>query len=150
MPESETPAAHPNARFTVPAGSARTIAPEWEVDVKGVLISARSSSAAASRFRRCRAGDRVLLDWNHGVSWATVAPRRPPPPRAGRRAAPRPVRQRCRSAATTWLNYMAHWIKVGADKDQAKLLKIYYVNWFRKNDAGKFVWPGFGENKAAS
>lgn len=43
-------------------------------------------------------------------------------------------------------DYMNHWVKVGADKDQAKLPKIYYVNWFRKNDAGKFVWPGFGEN----
>lgn len=44
-------------------------------------------------------------------------------------------------------DYMNHWIKVGADKpDQSKLPKIYYVNWFRKNEAGKFVWPGFGEN----
>ncbi len=43
-------------------------------------------------------------------------------------------------------DYANHWVKVGADKDQAKLPKIYYVNWFRKNDAGKFVWPGFGEN----
>ena len=44
-------------------------------------------------------------------------------------------------------DYMKHWVKVGADKaDQSKLPKIYYVNWFRKNDAGKFVWPGFGEN----
>ncbi|NEE56036.1 phosphoenolpyruvate carboxykinase (GTP), partial [Streptomyces sp. SID8455] len=44
-------------------------------------------------------------------------------------------------------DYMNHWVKVGADKaDQSKLPKIYYVNWFRKNEAGKFVWPGFGEN----
>jgi phosphoenolpyruvate carboxykinase (GTP) len=43
-------------------------------------------------------------------------------------------------------DYMAHWVKVGASADAAKLPKIYYVNWFRKNDAGKFVWPGFGEN----
>lgn len=43
-------------------------------------------------------------------------------------------------------DYMAHWVDVAKDKDQAKLPKIYYVNWFRKNDAGKFVWPGFGEN----
>lgn len=43
-------------------------------------------------------------------------------------------------------DYMGHWVKVGADKDQAKLPKIYYVNWFRKDDKGRFVWPGFGEN----
>lgn len=44
-------------------------------------------------------------------------------------------------------DYMKHWVEVGADKaDQSKLPKIYYVNWFRKNEAGKFVWPGFGEN----
>ncbi len=43
-------------------------------------------------------------------------------------------------------DYMGHWVDVAKDKDQSKLPKIYYVNWFRKDDEGKFVWPGFGEN----
>lgn len=43
-------------------------------------------------------------------------------------------------------DYFAHWLKVGAQADAAKLPKIYYVNWFRKNAEGKFVWPGYGEN----
>jgi phosphoenolpyruvate carboxykinase (GTP) len=143
-PGSKDPAAHANARFTAPANQCPAIASEWEdpagVPISAILIGGRRPSTIPLVHES--------FDWNHGIFLGSIM---------GSELTAAAISDKIGQvrrdpfAMLPFIgynvnDYLQHWLDIGTKTDSSKLPKIFYVNWFRKDENGKWLWPGYGEN----